>query len=212
MTRIKDFSAFLNERELPDKQGKIIVILGQPGSGKGTISKQLAENNDVVHISTGDLIRESNDRELKSVVGKGDFIPDRIMSRMLRKKLRETDLSKDIIIDGFPRTMKQTLILDRILGKLGVGLNHCIYLDVSEDIAKKRIMRRAEKENRPEDKKEKTIEKRFKDFKEKTAPIVDKYEKSRRLVKIDGSKKIRDVYKEVAKVLGLKVPVQKKGQ
>lgn len=203
MERVESFENFINERELPDKQGEILVILGPPGSGKGTISKRLVDRNDFSHISTGDLIRNSDDKELKKIVEGGDFIPDRVMVRMLRKALGNVDLEKGIIIDGFPRNVKQAKLLDSLLGKMGLGLNHVIYLDVDESKAKERIMKRAEDSGRKDDQDEEIISKRFRDYREKTLPLVKKYKKSRKLVEVDASKKIESVYKQLAKKVGL---------
>lgn len=204
MEKIKNFEGFLNERVLPDKQGKIVVILGPPGSGKGTLSKKMADRNGFTHISTGDLIRNSEDEKLKKIIAKGDYIPDDVMTKMLRKKLSETDLENGVIIDGFPRTIKQVKILDRLLGKLGVGLNHALYLDLDEETAKKRILKRAKEENREDDKDPETISKRFSTYQEKTEPLIQDYEKSRRLIKVDASLGSEDVYNKISKKLGLK--------
>jgi len=167
MEKVRNFENFIaiNERVIPDKQGEILVILGPPGSGKGTLSKKLVERNKFTHISTGELIRNSDDKELKKTVEQGDFIPDRVMVRMLRKALGKADLENGIIIDGFPRNVKQAKLLDSLLGKLGVGLNHVIYLDLEEEKAKDRIMKRAEKEDRADDKDPEIISKRFKEYK-----------------------------------------------
>jgi adenylate kinase len=204
MEKIKNFEGFLNERVLPDKQGKIVVILGPPGSGKGTLSKKMADRNGFTHISTGDLIRNSDDEKLKKVVAKGEYVPDEIITKMLRKKLSEADLENGIIIDGFPRTMKQVKILDKLLGKLGVGLNHALYLDLDEETAKKRILKRAKEENREDDKDPETVSKRFSTYQEKTEPLIQDYEKSRRLIKVDASLGSEDVYNKISKKLGLK--------
>jgi adenylate kinase len=204
MEKVKNFDSFVNEREIPDKQGKIIVLLGPPGSGKGTLSKKLEERNGFSHISTGDLIRNSDDAELKKIIAGGKLVPDRIMARMLRRELGKLDLEKGIIIDGFPRTTKQSGMLDSILGKMGVGLNHAIYIKLNEEIAKKRILKRAEKEDREDDKDPEIVSKRFKEYTEKTSPLIDSYEKSRRLITVDGSKGSDEVYKETVKALGLK--------
>lgn len=217
MDKVKNFESFLNkadinEREIPDKQGEILVILGPPGSGKGTISKRLVDKNEFTHISTGDLIRNSEDEELKKIVKKGDFIPDRVMVRMLRKALGKADLEKGIIIDGFPRNVKQSKMLDSLLGKMGVGLNHVIYLDLDEDKAKERISKRSEKENRDDDKDAEVISKRFNEYKEKTLPLIKKYKKSRKLVKIDASKKIENVYKQLLKKIGLQYKSKDEGK
>lgn len=203
MELAKKFSDFINERILPDKQGKIMVILGPPGSGKGTVSKKLAERNGLVHISTGDLIRKSDDKELKKLVADGNFIPDRVMVRMLRKELGKTDFTNGVIIDGFPRNLKQVKLLDSLLGKLGVGLSHVLFLDLTEERAKERILKRAEKENREDDKDPKIIAKRFKEYQEKTMPLVEKYKKSRKLITIDASEGSESVYNSVVKKLGL---------
>jgi len=205
MDKVRNFENFIaiNERVIPDKQGEILVILGPPGSGKGTLSKKLVERNNFTHISTGELIRNSDDKELKKTVEKGDFIPDRVMVRMLRKALGKVDLENGVIIDRFPRNVKQAKLLDSLLGKLGVGLNHVIYLDLGEEKAKDRIMKRAEKEGRADDKDPEIISKRFKEYKEKTLPLVKKYKKSRKLVKVDASKKIERVYKQLLDKIGI---------
>lgn len=204
MEKVISYENFINEREIPDKQGEIVIIMGPPGSGKGTVSKKLAERNDFTHISTGELIRNSDDKELKKIISDGNYIPDRIMARMLRKELGKADLEKGVVIDGFPRTLKQTKMLDSILGKLGVGLNHCIYLDLSSKKSKERILKRAEKENREDDKNEEVIDKRFREYEEKTKPLLQKYKKSRKLIKIDASPGSEKVYKEVINKLGIK--------
>lgn len=203
MEKVKNFEAFLNERVIPDVQGKILVIMGPPGSGKGTFSKKLAERNGFTHISTGDLIRNSQDQELKKKIAKGEFADDKTMVKMLKKAMEEADLENGVIIDGFPRTIKQAKMLDSLLGKFGVGLNHAIYLDLSEERAKERILKRAEKENREDDKDPEVISKRFRTYQEKTAPLVDLYKKSRRLKTIDASQGSEGVYKKVVKELDL---------
>jgi adenylate kinase len=204
MEKIKDFVGFLNERVIPDKQGKIIVILGPPGSGKGTLSKKIMDRNGFTHISTGDLIRNSDNERLKKTIAKGEYVSDEDITKILRKKLGEINLEDGVIIDGFPRTMKQVKILDRMLGKLGVGLNHALYLDLDEETAKKRILKRAKEENRDDDKDPETISKRFQTHQEKTEPLIQNYEKSRKLLKVDASSGSEDVYNKIAKKLGLK--------
>ena len=91
METVKNFAEFLNERELPDVQGKILIIMGPPGSGKGTFSTKLAERNGFTHISTGDLIRNSDDKELKAKIAKGEYADDKTMVKMLRKELGKVD-------------------------------------------------------------------------------------------------------------------------
>lgn len=203
---IKKFGDFLNEKELPDSQGKVLVMLGAPGSGKGTLSKQLSDKYGINHISTGELIRNSDDPELKKIVEAGNFIPDEMMLKMLRKELKKIDLSKGIIFDGYPRNIKQARKLDSLLGKIGLGLNHAVYISIPDEVAKERIRKRAEKENRKDDSNEETINKRFDEYKEKTYPLVDFYKKSRKLVRIDGELGMEGVLKSAVKKIGIKKP------
>lgn len=205
MDRILNFDKFtLNERELPDSQGKILVILGAPGSGKGTLSKEMVSKYGFNHISTGDLIRKSDDPEIKKIIDGGNFLPDDMMIKMLRKELKKMNPESNIILDGFPRTIKQAKRLDSVLGRMGLGLNHALFLDLPDDIAKERIKGRAKEEDRKDDASDEVVEKRFKEYHEKTFPLLDFYSKSRKLIKIDANKGKESVLKAVSKRLGLK--------
>jgi len=206
MEPIKDFSSFLNERviQIPDKQGKIIVLLGPPGAGKGTLAKKLVKRNGFQHISTGDMIRKSDDKELKDLIAKGKFVPDKTMIKLLKDKLSTLDFEKGVILDGFPRTLDQARKLDSILGKMGVGLSSAVYLNISSDTAKERLAKRAEEEDREDDKDVETIKQRFKEFKEKTVPIIDFYKRSRKLKDIKSGVPEEEVYTRVIDSLGLK--------
>jgi len=204
METLKYFNQFLNERELPDSQGEVLVILGAPGSGKGTLSKVLQDEYGIHHISTGDLIRKSEDEELKKIIEGGNLVPDSMMVKMLNKELEKIDVAKGIIFDGFPRTIKQAKKLDSILGKMGLGLNHAIFLDLDEETAKERIRERAKKEDRKDDTSDEIIENRFKEYHDKTFPLLDFYKRSRKLLKIDAEGGKDKVLASVVEKLGLK--------
>jgi adenylate kinase len=203
---VKNFDDFkLLEKELPDSQGKILVILGAPGSGKGTLSKVLKEKYNFEHISTGDLIRKSDDPEIKKIVDEGNFLPDDMMIKMLRKEMKKIDLSNsNVILDGFPRNIKQAKRLDSMLGKMGLGLNYALFLDLPDEVAKERIKKRANEENRKDDASDDVVEKRFKEYHDKTFPLLDFYSKSRKLLTIKASKGKDEVLKQVRRKLQLK--------
>lgn len=203
MKQIKYFEQFLNERELPDSQGEVLVILGAPGSGKGTLAKVLKEDYGINHISTGDLIRKSDDVELKKIIASGDLVPDSMIVKILVSELEKMDPSEGVIFDGFPRTIKQAKKLDSILGKMGLGLNHAIFLDLDEKIAKERIKERAKKEDRKDDSSDEVIENRFNEYHDKTFPLVDFYKRSRKLLKIDAEGGKDKVLSKVVEKLGL---------
>jgi adenylate kinase len=201
---IKRFSDFVNERELPDKQGKIIVLLGPPGSGKGTLAKGLIKDYDFQHISTGDLIRNSDDKELKKIIANGNMIPDDKMLEMLKEKVKELDLEKNIAFDGFPRNIEQSKMLDKMLGKLGLGLNYAIFLDLPREEAIDRLKKRAKEEGRKDDASFETINKRFDEYLEKTLPLIELYTKNRKVKRIDSSEGKDAVLSNVVDALGLK--------
>lgn len=206
MEPIKDFSSFVNERviQVPDKQGKIIVLLGPPGAGKGTLAEKLVKRNDFQHISTGEMIRNSDDKDLKDLIAQGKFVPDKIMIKLLKDKLSSMDFEKGLILDGFPRTLDQARKLDSILGKMGVGLSNAVYLNISSDTAKERLAKRSEEQDREDDKDPEIIKQRFKEYREKTIPIIDFYRSSRKLKDIKSGVPAEEVYSRVVKSLGLK--------
>ncbi len=125
-----------------------IVLLGAPGSGKGTVGKILAENLKLAHISTGDLFRENlkNETELgkeaKSYMDKGELVPDEITVRMLEKRMEESDVENGAILDGFPRTRNQAVVLDKLLESKGNKVNMALNIDVPFDEIVERIANR----------------------------------------------------------------------
>ena len=125
-----------------------IVLLGAPGSGKGTVGKILAENLKLAHISTGDLFRENlkNETELgkeaKSYMDKGELVPDEITVRMLGKRMEEADVENGAILDGFPRTENQAVVLDKLLESKGNKVDMALNIDVPFDEIVERIANR----------------------------------------------------------------------
>ena len=125
-----------------------IVLLGAPGSGKGTVGKILAENLKLAHISTGDLFRENlkNETELgkkaKSYMDKGELVPDEITLKMLEKRMEEADVENGAILDGFPRTENQAVVLDKLLESKGNKVDMALNIDVPFEEIVERIANR----------------------------------------------------------------------
>jgi adenylate kinase len=122
-----------------------IVLLGPPGSGKGTQATALKEKEGAVHISSGDLLRAhvKNGTELglraKPIMERGDLVPDDLIIDMMAARMAEPDAAKGYLLDGFPRTVAQAEALDRRLAELGQGLDAVIYLNVPEEEILRRL-------------------------------------------------------------------------
>ena len=122
-----------------------LIMLGAPGSGKGTRAVALCEVLNVVQVATGDLFRNNikGGSELgklaKSYIDKGELVPDEVTANMVKDRLQQPDTEKGFILDGFPRTIKQAEILENILKELGEEITAVIFLDVPDQEIVKRI-------------------------------------------------------------------------
>lgn len=125
-----------------------IVLLGAPGSGKGTAGKVIAEDLKLAHISTGDLFRENlkNETELgkeaKKYMDKGELVPDEVTIKMLKARLNEADVKNGAVLDGFPRTGMQAKALDEMLSGMGAKVDMALNIDVPFDEIVERIANR----------------------------------------------------------------------
>ena len=122
-----------------------IVMLGPPGAGKGTQAKKLAQELDLVHVSTGDLFRENlkNETELgklaQQYMSKGELVPDDVTIRMVEERLSRPDCEHGAVLDGFPRTPAQAKVLDDLLKKMGSGLKVVPYIKVPDETLVERL-------------------------------------------------------------------------
>ena len=125
-----------------------IVLLGAPGSGKGTAGKIIAEDLKLAHISTGDLFRENlkNETELgkeaKQYMDKGELVPDEVTIKMLKERLKADDVENGAVLDGFPRTGVQAVSLDNMLNEMGAKVDMALNIDVPFDEIVERIANR----------------------------------------------------------------------
>ena len=122
-----------------------VVLLGPPGAGKGTLAAGIKEKFDVLHLSTGDILRaemkSGSDlgNEMKSYVEKVELVPDEVVTKMIANKLKISDLEKGILFDGYPRTVQQAKDLDKILDELGVSIDATVCMEVDLPIIIKRL-------------------------------------------------------------------------
>jgi adenylate kinase len=122
-----------------------LVLLGPPGSGKGTLAKLLSSELKIPHISTGDILREEAKlgtflgKKAKPFMEKGELVPDQIILEMMKERIRKPDCQKGFLLDGFPRTLPQALGLDDMLKESTKSIDLVLKLDVSEDCVLKRL-------------------------------------------------------------------------
>jgi adenylate kinase len=126
-----------------------LVLLGPPGAGKGTQAKHLVDRLGVVHISTGDILREAKAAGTplgllaKEYMEKGELVPDEVVIGLVRERLESQEMrQRGFLLDGFPRTVAQAEALDRMLAELGTPLDMVLNLRVSPDVLTRRLSQR----------------------------------------------------------------------
>jgi adenylate kinase len=176
-----------------------ILLIGAPGSGKGTQADRLAEHYGVTHISSGDLLRQHVRDEtplglvIKSLVDNGDFVSDAIVMDMLRKPVVAAAESGGYILDGFPRSVEQARVAYPIARELGVAVEVAIHLDVPrEELVRRLLARRRGSEDTLE-----VIEHRLDIYNEQTVPLVDYYTEREWLLHVDGSLAVDEVTQSI---------------
>jgi len=126
----------------------IIVLLGAPGAGKGTVAKQLTAYDGSVQISTGDILRNAVKAKTKlgmeaeGYMERGELVPDKLIMDIMEARLQESDCKKGFLLDGFPRTIPQAEALKKLLGRLNLKLDAVINLDVPRDVILDRLATR----------------------------------------------------------------------
>jgi adenylate kinase len=180
-----------------------ILILGPQGSGKGTQAQRIAAAYDAPHIATGDMFRAAvaAGSELGAQVGpileRGDLVPDDLTIDLIRERLADEE---GFVLDGFPRTVPQAEALDAMLDEIGKPLDAVILLQVSDDIATKRLRERAVKEGRADDSPE-AIANRLRQYHELTELVVDRYQQAGIEVIVDGEQTMDDVFAAIQDAL-----------
>ncbi len=185
-----------------------IVLLGAPGSGKGTQAALMVERLGMPHISTGVLLRNAAKRgtelglKAKSIIDQGELVPDDIMSDMIEERLSRDDVANGFILDGYPRNLAQAKSLDEMLERVGQPVDVAIQIDVGPEQIIKRLAGRAEQENRADDS-EDIVGNRMRIYHEKTAPVIDYYAGRGLLTHVLGDGSVEDVLERILSVLNV---------
>jgi len=178
------------------------VLLGAPGSGKGTQAERVARALDVPAISTGEMLRQavSEGSELggrvAGVMAAGLLVDDDLMAAVVRERLRRSDAVGGFILDGYPRTASQAETLDSVLSGSEGRLDAVVLLDVPEAV----LVRRALARKRADDREE-VVRQRLELYREKTEPLIGYYEGRGLLLRIDGNRPVDEVTSSVLRML-----------
>ncbi|GAB3392644.1 adenylate kinase [Humibacter soli] len=187
------------------ERGARLLIVGPPGSGKGTQATFVADAFDIPAISTGDIFRHhiTHQTELgvkvKAIVDAGDYVPDDLTNQLVAARLSEPDAAKGFLLDGYPRTLDQVEFLDELLASDG-SLEAVIRLTADKDELVKRLTHRAHEQGRADDTEE-AIRHRQDVYNAQTAPIIEVYRERGLLAEVDGLGSVDDVAARIREAL-----------
>ncbi|HUH89388.1 MAG TPA: adenylate kinase [Lysobacter sp.] len=183
-----------------------LVLLGPPGSGKGTQAVRLKEHLQVPHISTGDLLRaevaagSALGREASAVMARGELVSDEILLGMLENRFSRDDTKGGFILDGYPRNLAQADALNALLERIGQPMDAAVQLDVPSELLVERIAGRAQAEGRADDTPE-SVRTRLKVYTDQTAPVVDFFRQRGKLSVVDGVGSLDEVFTRIISAL-----------
>jgi adenylate kinase len=189
-----------------------LILLGPPGSGKGTQAQRLVQRYGIVQLSTGEMLRAAVAAQTpvglkaKDIMASGGLVPDDIVIGIISDRLDQPDAAKGFILDGFPRTVPQAQALDELLKKKHMKLDAVVELRVNESALLQRVesrvaeMRARGEEVRIDDTQE-VLTKRLASYRSQTEPLIHYYSERRKLLTVDGMMTIEHVTREINRIL-----------
>ena len=187
----------------------IIILLGPPGSGKGTQANFIQNKLSIPHLSTGDILRQSvkNETDLgnkvKNIMAKGELVSDDLVLDVIKERVSQSDCNLGFILDGYPRNITQAESLNIVLKDIDRNIERILFLDVDFEVLESRIESRT-KENNEEKRADDTSEvliKRLEEYKIQTAPLGEYYSNNKKFKKINGMKSISEVSLDIENFL-----------
>jgi len=215
----------------------VLVLLGPQGSGKGTQAKLLSEKLGISHVSAGDLIRVEASKKtvlgkkINSLISRGKLLPDALVTKILEKRLREQDARVGVILDGYPRTLRQAILLEKLLARLKLPpVSAVVSLKISRSESIKRLSARRQcekcgaiynlvydkiRENQPcpkcggklfkrSDDEPEAIRERLRNYEKQSRPLISFYAGKKVLRVVNGEASVTRVFKRVLKALKTK--------
>lgn len=177
---------------------KYYVLFGPPGAGKGTQAGAMVERYNLCHLSTGELLRAEIAAgtplglQAKSLIEAGNLVPDSVVEGMIEAKFRDTKGVDGFLLDGFPRTIAQAQVLDKMVKVTG-----CISIMIPDSLIQERIAHRAHIEGRADDARLEVVENRIRTYHAKTEPLIEFYQNAGKYYEIDGTGSIEEVRQRI---------------
>lgn len=190
-----------------------LVLLGAPGSGKGTQAERLKAHLQVPHVSTGDLLRaevaagSALGLEAREIMARGEFVSDAILLGMLEDRFSRDDTRGGFILDGYPRNLAQADALDAMLERMDQPMDACVQLQVPVELLVERLAGRASAQGRADDSPE-AVRKRQQVYNDQTAPVIEFYRQRGTLTVVDGVGSLDDVFTRIIEAIA---PVREVG-
>lgn len=186
-----------------------IIFIGPPGAGKGTQGKRVADEFQVAHLSTGEMLRQVRDQGdddglVASYIDDGNLAPDQLVMNMVADRLSQPDCQRGWLMDGFPRTVIQAELFDGYLTHHADRITRVIELVADPEIIVERLLKRAKLEDRADDTAE-TIANRLKVYRTRTKPVLSYYRKQDLVSRIDGTQDPESVFQDIRRCIGSQV-------
>eukprot|EP01068_Selenidium_serpulae_P016481 Selendium_serpulae@DN6303_c0_g1_i2.p1 len=194
------------EAAMATQKPRVLIVLGGPGSGKGTQSENICKQFGFKHISAGDCLREETRKEnskykeeIERHIVNGTIVPVEITCALMRQKMND---GQDFLVDGFPRNIDNLNYWIKAFRE-DVDTKLCLFLDCSEECMEKRLLNRGETSGRTDDNAE-AVKKRFRTFNEETKPVLEYFKENKLYMSVDAERDIDSVWKSVKEVLDTK--------
>jgi adenylate kinase len=176
-----------------------LVLFGPPGAGKGTQAEYLSKSYHLIHLSTGDILREeiAEGTEIgliaKDIICRGELVPDAMVIELIRHKLDKNPKANGFLFDGFPRTVAQAEALDKLLIHYGRNVSAMLSLEVEKEESIARLLNRGATSGRSDDSNRLVIENRIEVYNQKTAPLINYYRNAGKYEAIKGTGTIEEI-------------------